>query len=91
MAMRREFLKGAGAMSALSVLDPNFLYRLFFTPAHAQAPPKSLDWLENSVDLGFINYPFLNEYDPFLESIRGEKRFKELMKRVKYEWEHFDV
>ncbi len=52
---------------------------------------EALNWLENAVNLGFINYPFLNEYDPFLENIRGEKRFKNLMERVKYEWENFEV
>ena len=52
---------------------------------------EAMDWLENAVNNGFINYPFLNEYDPFLENIRGEERFKKLMERVKYEWEHFEV
>ncbi|MCP4728427.1 MAG: protein kinase, partial [bacterium] len=50
----------------------------------------ALDGLEKAVDRGFINYPFLNEYDPFLENIRNEPRFKKLMKRVKHEWENFD-
>ena len=52
---------------------------------------ESLDWLENAVNRGFINYPFLSRYDPFLENVRGEERFKKLMERVKYEWEHFEV
>ncbi len=52
---------------------------------------EALNWLENAVNQGFINYPFLNEYDPFLENIRGEERFKKLMERVKYEWENFKV
>ena len=52
---------------------------------------ESLDWLENAVRLGFINYPFLSQHDPFLENVRGEERFKKLMERVKYEWEHFEV
>jgi non-specific serine/threonine protein kinase len=51
----------------------------------------ALDWLENAAKRGFINYPFLNEYDPFLANIRGEERFRTLMERVKYEWEHFEV
>jgi hypothetical protein len=50
----------------------------------------ALDWLENAVRLGFINYPFLNQYDSFLENVRGEERFKMLMKRVQYDWEHFE-
>ena len=52
---------------------------------------KALDWLENDVSLGFINYPYLAQYNPFLENIRGEERFKRLMEKVKYEWEHFEV
>jgi len=49
-----------------------------------------LDWLENAVRLEFINYPFLNQYDSFLKNVRGEERFKMLMERVEYEWEHFE-
>jgi len=53
------------------------------------AKEEAIDWLENAVDKGFINYPFLSEKDPLLESIRGELRFIKLMERVKYEWEDF--
>jgi serine/threonine protein kinase len=52
---------------------------------------EAFDWLENAVDRGFINYPFMSEYDPFIENIRSEPRFKRLMERVKHEWEHFEV
>jgi len=52
---------------------------------------KALDLLEHSIDGGLINYPFLNEYDPFLENIRNETRFRKLMERVKHEWENFEV
>jgi non-specific serine/threonine protein kinase len=52
---------------------------------------ESLDWLENAINRGFINYPMLAEKDPFLANIRDEERFKKLMDRVKYEWEHFEV
>ncbi len=52
---------------------------------------KALDWLENAVEIGLINYQFLNQYDPFLENIRSEPRFKQLMKRVKQEWEDFEI
>ena len=54
------------------------------------AKKEALDWLENAVKKGFINYPVFAEKDPFLDSIRGEERFKKLMERVKYEWEHFE-
>ncbi len=52
---------------------------------------EAFDWLEHATSRGFINYPFLSEYDPFLENLRGYERFKNLMERVKVEWEHFEV
>jgi hypothetical protein len=52
---------------------------------------KAIDWLEQGLKRGFINYHFLNEIDPFLANIRGEPRFKKLMERVKHEWENFEV
>jgi non-specific serine/threonine protein kinase len=59
--------------------------------ALVDAKNEALDWLENAVNRGFINYPLLSKRDPFLENIRDEERFKKLMERVKYEWEHFEV
>jgi len=50
---------------------------------------QALKWLENAVNRGFINYPYLSQYDPFLENLRGDERFNQLMERVKHEWEHF--
>jgi len=52
---------------------------------------EALDSLEMAVNLGAIYYPFLNNYDPFLENIRGEERFQKLMEKVKNEWENFEV
>ena len=52
---------------------------------------EAFDWLENAVDRGFINYPFINEHDSLLGNIRSEPRFKELVKRVKHEWENFEI
>ncbi len=46
--------------------------------------------LEHAVNRGYINYPYLNEFDPLLGKIRNEPRFIKLMKRVKHEWENFD-
>jgi TolB-like protein/lipoprotein NlpI len=51
----------------------------------------AIGWIEQAVERGFIHYPFLAEYYPFFANIRGEPRFKKLMERVKYEWEHFEV
>jgi tetratricopeptide (TPR) repeat protein len=52
---------------------------------------EALDYLENAVKRGRIDYPFLSKRDPLLENIRGEPRYKKLMERVKHEWESFEV
>jgi len=51
---------------------------------------QAFDWLENAVNRGFINYPYLNEYDPFLAKLPGDPRFQKLMVRVKDEWGRFE-
>jgi hypothetical protein len=50
----------------------------------------ALDWMENAIRLGFINYPMFSR-DRFLDGIRDDERFEEIMKRVKHDWEHFEV
>jgi len=54
------------------------------------AKKEALDWLENAVNRGFINYPYL-QCDPFFDNVRGELRHKKLLERAKHEWEHFEV
>jgi predicted Zn-dependent protease len=50
----------------------------------------AIDCLEQAVDFGFINAPWLAGQEPFLENIRGEPRFARLMERVRREWEAFE-
>ena len=52
---------------------------------------EAVNWLEHAVWRGVLNYPYLSQHDPFLANICGELRFQNLMERVKYEWEHFEV
>jgi TolB-like protein/Tfp pilus assembly protein PilF len=86
--------------NAFQIMTPDFRktcqrdceWSYYVTGAFALLDEKkeALDWLENAVNRGFINFPFINNYDFFLDNIRGEERFKKLMERVKYEWEHFE-
>ena len=71
--------------------DPDWSYYVAEALALLNEKTEALDWLENAVNRGFINYPFICQKDTFLENIRNEERFKKLMERVKYEWEHFEV
>jgi TolB-like protein/Tfp pilus assembly protein PilF len=50
---------------------------------------KAIDYLERATREN-INYPLFTKYDPLLENIRGEKRFKKLMEKVKHKWESFE-
>ncbi len=70
--------------------DAEWSYHLGALLSLAGAKEEAWSWLENAANRGFINYPFW-EKDRFLDSIRDEERFKKLMERVKYEWEHFEV
>jgi len=51
---------------------------------------KAIHYLERATRDN-INYPLFSKYDPLLENIRGDERFKKLMERVKHEWENFEV
>jgi len=77
----------------IQMMEKDELYPLFMAECYSLIDEKeeAVNWLELAIKFGFINYPFLNEYNPFLENIRGEERFKKLMKRVKHEWENFKV
>jgi non-specific serine/threonine protein kinase len=52
---------------------------------------EAITWIEHAVERGWANYPLFSKIDPFLANIRNEPRFKKLMERVKYEWEHFEA
>jgi len=72
--------------------DMQYSYHAASFYSYLDQPNDALDWLEHaSLNRGCINYPLLAEKDPWLANIRGEPRFKKLMERVKYEWEHFEV
>ncbi len=70
--------------------DPSWSHIVVLALALLDAKKEAIDWLENSVNQGFLNYPAL-ERNPCFENLRGEVRFKNLMERVKKEWEHFKV
>jgi len=70
--------------------DHQWSYFVAIMLALSDAREESLDWLENAVNRGFINYPELGR-NPYFDNLRGEERFRKLIERVKYEWERFDV
>jgi len=47
---------------------------------------EALDWLENTVRIGNINYPFWAQHNAWVDSIRGNSRFDAIMRDVEREW-----
>jgi TolB-like protein/lipoprotein NlpI len=98
--MLKHALRG-DKQAALQELTPDFYdwgrrdatwsHRIASDFAFLDAKEEALDWLENAVNLGHINYPFFAEKDLFLAKLRGEPRFERLMQRVKREWEEFEA
>jgi hypothetical protein len=41
--------------------------------------------------MGFNNYVYISEHDPFLKTLGEEERFKELMRRAKANCDQFEA
>ena len=55
------------------------------------ASDQALDWLQNAVTRGFINYRFLSLHDPMLAGLRGDERFQALMAEARKRHERLRV
>ena len=47
---------------------------------------EALHWLENTVRLGNINFPFWSQHDTWVASLRADPRYKALIRDVEHEW-----
>ncbi len=72
--------------------DESLSYIMSAAYAQAGETTEALRWLEHTVrDRGWIDYVFFTTHDRFLESLREEPRFKELMAYAREEYERVDV
>jgi len=85
----RAFAEMTPDFQKTSKRDHQWSYFVVLPLALLNAKQEALDWLENAVERGFLNYPELAG-NPYLDNIRGEERFKKLVARVKREWDHFE-
>jgi TolB-like protein/Flp pilus assembly protein TadD len=54
--------------------------------ALAGATDEALEWLENTVRIGNVNYPFWAQHNEWVDPIRGNSRFDAIIRDVEREW-----
>ena len=52
---------------------------------------EALRWLPHAIDFGFLNYKFLSRHNRFLEPLRGDPRFEQLMEIARQKQDAFRV
>ena len=91
-ADRAEVLRlAAGPYRQLAAWDAEVPWALASAHAAVGLEDEALSWLERAIERGMINWPFLSEHDRYLDDVRGDARFRELMDRARREWERFEV
>jgi hypothetical protein len=53
-------------------------------------PDAAIDFVERAVEFGFINAPWLSNFEPFRANLRDEPRFGRLMEQVRRTWAAFE-
>jgi hypothetical protein len=49
------------------------------------ARAEAIDWLENDIRLGFLNYPYLSN-SPLALGLKDDPRFKKVLEHVRLQW-----
>jgi adenylate cyclase len=78
---------------AVQTCRRDFMYSWWIACAYVMLgdADSALDWLENAVELGFVNHRYLGEVDPLLAPLRGDPRFQALMARAREKQRAFEV
>lgn len=69
--------------------DPQFSYFVGSIFVLAGMNEQAMDWIENALDRGFFNYPFVAQQDPLLNNLRDTPQFNELLAPMKTRWQAF--
>jgi TolB-like protein len=71
--------------------DPDYSYLMPGYFALISRNEDALEWLQHAVDRDYINYPYLAETGPFLENLRSDPRFQEMLEEIRIKWEGFEL
>ena len=85
-ALKIELSGADRKMAEASDMYPRMLSQAY---AMAGDAGRSLHWLRRAVSQGFINFRYLNEYDPVLTKLKGDERYAELLSEVEQRWRAF--
>lgn len=89
---RREVVRLAeGPYRQVAAWDAEVPWALASAHAAVGLKDEALRWLDLAIERGMINYPFLSEHDRFLDDLRGEARFDDVLARARHQWERFEV
>jgi tetratricopeptide (TPR) repeat protein len=71
---------------------PRFQFSWFVADAYARIGERvaALDWLENAVRLGFLNYRFMSMFDVHLRALRGDPAFEAVVAEARRRHEAFE-
>lgn len=78
-------------LEATAKRDPQWSWHLAAGYAAIGENDLALDWLDNAVGQGFMNFRMLEEYDPYITRLRGDKRYEAIVQRAKTAWENFSA
>ena len=73
-------------LASINDMYPRMLAQAF---ALADEPDAALEWLRLAVSRGFINYPYLDRYDPLLTRLNDHAEYRELVETVRQRWTEF--
>ncbi len=76
----------SGELRAAATNSELFSREITHSLALAGEADEALDWLENTVRIGNINYPFWARHNEWVDSIRSSPRFDAIMRDVEREW-----
>ena len=73
-------------LASINDMYPRMLAQAYALADEADA---AIEWLRLAVSRGFINYPYLEKFDPLLTRLSSHAEYRELLEAVRQRWTDF--